>query len=94
VNRRGFDHLVAEISVAVGVRIPRYALWSHLHESGANPDALTARDSAAYCGAPLEDFLAARGLRLDARAKRRLRRCVARFDPDTPTPEELLFGAR
>jgi hypothetical protein len=94
VNRRGFDHLVAEISVAVGVRIPRYALWSHLHEHGADPDALTARASAAYCGQPLETFLAARGLHIDARAQRRLRRCVARFDPNVPTPEELLFGAR
>jgi len=93
VSRRRFDHLVVEISVAVGARIPRYALWMRMHQNGCDPETLTPQASAAFCGRPLEGFLAERGLQLTPRAQRRLRRCVERYNPEVPAPEELLFGA-
>jgi hypothetical protein len=86
--RRRFDHLVAELSVALGIAVPRHALWlaaaRHL-ESAAR--------SAAFCGAPLDAFLADEHLPpLRARERARLAREIARFDPSRRTPEEV-FGA-
>ncbi len=94
MSRRRFDHLVAEISVAAGVRIPRYELWLWIHQHGCNPEAMTARTSVAFCGRPLARFLAERDLELSPRARRRLLRAVSRYNPDVPSPEELLFGAQ
>ena len=93
MSRRRFDHLLAEISVAAGSRIPRYALWMRIHESGCDPEDLTPRASLAFCDGPLARFLAEHGLQLSPRAQRRLRRAVRSYDPTVPSPEEVLFGA-
>jgi hypothetical protein len=93
VSRRRFDHLVAEISVAAGIRIPRYDLWLWIHDHGCDPEAMSARASVAFCDGPLSNFLAERDLELSPRARRRLLRAVGRYDPDVPSPEELLCGA-
>ena len=90
MSRRRFEHLLAEISVAVGARIPRYALWLRLREEEMDPEALARAAALAFCRGPLEDFLAAQGLRLTTREQRRLIRNVARFDAEMPTPEERL----
>jgi hypothetical protein len=86
--RRRFDHLATELSVALGVRVPRHALWlaSAGHLDGAAP-------ASAFCCGPLDEFL--RGAQLpplDARARRRLRRAVERYDPARRAPEEILAG--
>jgi hypothetical protein len=89
VSRRRFEHLMIEISLAVGVRINRYALWLALHEQGMDPETLSREDALRFCDEPLWIFLAERGLELAAKPRRRLLREVARFDPSQPTPEEL-----
>jgi hypothetical protein len=94
VSRRRFDHLVAEISVAAGIRIPRYDLWLWIHDHGSDPEAMSARATVSFCDGPLSNFLAERDLALSPRARRRLLRAVGRYDPDVPSPEELLFGTQ
>jgi hypothetical protein len=89
VGRRRFDQLWVELSVAVGQRVPRYALWLRLHEHGFDPEDLSCEHALAFCGAPLSGFLDERGLALALRTRRRLVRSVARFDPSVPTPCEL-----
>ncbi len=79
---------MTEISVCIGRRIPRYALWLRLHHQGMDPEALSRGAALAFCQGPLQLFLAEHGVLLPARHRRRLLRSVARFDPDLPTPEE------
>jgi hypothetical protein len=88
VGRRCFDHLVGELSVALGLRVPRYALWLELHERGWDPERLGRTDAVAFCHGPLRDFLARRGWHLEPRRERQLLREVRRFDPRHPTPYE------
>jgi hypothetical protein len=89
--RRRFDQLATELSVALGVAVPRHALW--LATAGQLE---SAKDAAAFCDEPLDAYLAAARLpALRGQARLRLRRAVARFDPARPTPEEIigaLFG--
>jgi len=96
VSRRLFDHLHAEISVHIGSRIPRYALWLRLHDCGHDPEALTPSEATAFCRGSLGSFLAQRGYDLDGRALHRLHRTVGRFDPERLTPYEHMarLGAR
>jgi hypothetical protein len=88
VGRRRFDHLVVELSVALGRRVPRYALWLHLHERGLDPERLGRDEALAFCDGHLHAFLAAYGLHLAPRVGARLRRAVAGFDASHPTPYE------
>jgi hypothetical protein len=86
--RRRFEHLATELSVAIGVAVPRHALWlavaPHL-ESGER--------AAEFCGAPLDGFLAGEQLAPPPpRERARLLRSVARFDPARRTPEEIVAG--
>jgi hypothetical protein len=90
MGRRRFDHLVLEISLALGQRVSRYALWLRLHDLGWNPEQLTRDAALAFCGAPLSRFLADRGLTLSPRAKRGVQRAVGRYDPAVPTPYERM----
>ena len=92
MGRRCFDHLFCEISLTVGTPVPRYRLWLHLHESGLDPESLTAESAAAFCGDPLADFLAGIGIHIRRRELRRLRRTIARFDPQLPLPDETFAG--
>jgi len=89
-RRRGFDHLVEEISVAVGQRVPRYPLWLRLRAHGFDPEQLDRASAVAFCGAPLEGFLFEYGVCLPERELLRVRRSVRRFDPDYPTPYERM----
>jgi hypothetical protein len=88
MSRRRFEHLVAEISVQVGWRVPRYALWLQLRHEGMDPEALSRSAAVEFCDGPLHHLLAEYGVLLPARHRRRLLRSVERFDPDQPTPEE------
>lgn len=90
LDRRRFDHLVIELSVAIGVRVPRYPLWLRMHEQGFNPDDLSREDVVSFCGTSLSGFLASRGLHIGERARRRLQRQMERFDPAVPTPYERM----
>jgi hypothetical protein len=87
-SRRRFEHLLAEISVAVDTRISRYALWLRLREEDMDPEALSRTDALAFCNGALPGFLAERRLALSERERRRLVRSVGRFDAELPTPEE------
>jgi hypothetical protein len=88
VVRRRFDHLVVELSVAVGCMLPRYPLWLCLHESGFNPETLSKEQALAFCGEPMSAFLGERGLSLGIRARRHLMREIERFDPSVLSPFE------
>ena len=90
MSRRRFDHLVLEISLAVGERIPRYPLWLRLHELGWNPEQLSGQAAIAFCGAPLTRFLADHGLAIPPHARRRLERNLRRYDPAILTPYERM----
>lgn len=89
-RRRGFDHLVEEISVAVGRRVPRYPLWLRLRAHGFDPERLDRASAIAFCEAPLEGFLGEYGVSLPERELLRVRRSVRRFDPRYPTPYERM----
>ena len=90
MTRKRFDHLHVEVSLALGVCISRFALWLALHEEGHDPEDLSRQDTVAFCGAPLQSFLAGRGQRLSLRDRRRLEKAVSRYDPSHPTPEEVM----
>ena len=90
MSRRRFNHLVLEVSLAVGQRIPRYPLWLRLHELGWNPERLSAQATIAFCGAPLTRFLADHGFALSPRARQRLERNLRRYNPALPTPYERM----
>jgi hypothetical protein len=86
LERRRFDHLAAELSVALSLLVPRHALWL-----AAAAHLASAQAAAAFCDAPLDAFLDGAQLpELPTRARVRLRRIVARFDATQRTPEEIL----
>jgi hypothetical protein len=87
MNRRRFDHLVRELGHELGEAVPRFALWLRIHERGLDPENLTREEAVSLCGGFLKDFLGERGWRLGPLARRRLRRCVAGFEPPVSTPE-------
>jgi hypothetical protein len=89
MGRRRFEHLVVELSLALGQAVPRFRLWQALHDAGCDPERLEREQAVAFCDARLAGFLAGLGRSLEAGAARRLRRRVARFDPRYPTPEEV-----
>ena len=93
-RRRGFNHLVEEISVAVGRRVPRYPLWLRLRAHGFDPEQLDRASAIAFCEAPLETFLGEYGVRLPERELLKVRRSIRSFDPSVPTPYERMesFG--
>ena len=89
MRRRRFDHLVTELSVAVGRALPRYDLWLALRGCGHDPEALTRHAVLAFCDGPLRSFLRSHGLALEPRNARRLRKRLAGFDPRHAAPEEI-----
>ena len=89
-NRRRFNHLFEEVSVAIGHVAPRYALWLALQEQGLDPEALRRRDVLEFADRHLEAFLAEHEFALRSRHLARLRRCLDRFDPRHPTPYETM----
>jgi hypothetical protein len=90
VGRRRFDHLLIELSLALGVRVPRYPLWLFLRERGLDPEALGREDVSLFCHHYLDDALAILGETLGRRARRRLARRCLRYDPAQPSPEEFM----
>ncbi len=88
--RRRFDHLHAELSVAVGAPVPRYALWLWMREHGREPEHLSRCEALAFFDEDLDSFLRTRGVLLPRRCRSALRRRIARFDARHPTPEEHL----
>jgi len=90
VERRRFEHLFVELSVALGECVPRYALWLRIGELGWSPGALSQDAAVAFCRQDLPGFLAEHGLSLTPRRHRRLIRSVSRFDPQVRTPDEEL----
>jgi hypothetical protein len=88
LGRRRFDNLHVELSVALGVGIPRFELWMEFHEWDMDPEHLTHEEAIAFCAGPLERYLHRRGLSLRPRALRRLCRKVEKYDPSIMTPYE------
>jgi hypothetical protein len=88
--RKRFDHLVEEISMAVGAPIPRYRLWLRFHEHGCDPESITANMAVAFCDGPLKSFLREEGLRIGNWARHRVRKEVLRYDPRIPRPKDRL----
>ncbi len=90
MRRRRFEHLIIELSLALGRRVERYPLWLALRECGFDPESLGASDVDRFCGAPLDAWLDERGWTLSDRRRRRLMRALRRFDPGQPTPEDFM----
>jgi hypothetical protein len=88
VARRGFDHLFAELSVALGQRAPRYPLWLRIGEMGVDPAALGRDEAVSFCRSELPSFLTEQSLALSRRAQRTLLKRVERFQPSHQTPAE------
>ena len=90
MRRRRFDHLYEELSVRLGRLAPRYALWLHLREAGADPEQLSRADALRFVHEDLARFLADHGLALAAPELRSLVRSIARHDPRVPTPADWM----
>lgn len=88
MGRRRFDNLHIELSVALGVAVPRFELWIELHKYDIDPERLTRADTMAFCDGPLESYLHRCGLSLRPRTLRHLCRKVRKYDPAIPTPYE------
>jgi hypothetical protein len=90
VHRRRFDHLILELSLALDHNLSRYPLWLTFKELGVDPDQLSREVVIEFCDEHLGSFLEKLGSKLTPRQARRLRRAVARFDPELPTPYERM----
>lgn len=88
MERRYFDHLYAEISVAIGHRVSRYDLWLMIWTHGGDPDDLSRDEVQLFVEDGLGSFLTEEGRSLPARQRQRLEATLLRFDPAFPTPEE------
>lgn len=88
--RRYFDHLYAEICVALERRVSRYALWLMVWEAGGDPDELGRSQVEHFLAEHLDGLLREEGATLAPRKRRRLERSVLAFSPDHPTPEEWM----
>ena len=89
--RRRFDHFHAEFSVRTGKLLPRYGLWLSIRELGLDPETASADDLVDFLDFSAPSFLWEQlGLRLSERQWRRLRRAIARFDPERREPHEVL----
>lgn len=90
MSRRYFEHLYAEICVAVKHRISRYELWLLVWESGGDPDDLTSEQVRVFVREHLDSLLSEEGSPLEGRPRKRLEARLLDFDPRYPTPEEWL----
>ena len=90
MQRRRFDHLILELSLALDRNLPRYPLWLTFKELGADPDFLSREVVIEFCDEHLGGFLAHLGYALTPRQARRLRRAVARYNPEIPIPYERM----
>ena len=90
MQRRRFDHLIIELSLALDRNLPRYPLWITFKELGADPDCLSRKAAIEFCDEHMGEFLAHLGHALTPRQARRLRRAVERYDPEIPTPYERM----
>jgi hypothetical protein len=88
LDRRRFDHLYEELSVALDRLAPRYALWLHMGEIGLDPESLSRSQAVDFCEVHLTAFLHDHGLALAPGPRRRFEREVRRFDPSRLTPYE------
>ena len=86
MDRRRFEHLYVELSTALGERVPRYDLWLSLREQGLDPEDLELEEVLDYEERHLGGFMAGHGYVLRPRQRRRLRRVLARYDPELETP--------
>jgi hypothetical protein len=89
VSRKLFNHLFVELSLSIGTRVPRYALWLELHDLGWDPESLQVTEALAFCDGPMEGFLSNRGMRISRRGRKRLRKALANFDPTRSLPHEI-----
>lgn len=90
MHRRYFEHVYAEICVAVNLRIPRYDLWLLLGDDDGTADELTLPQARYFVENHLSAVLAESGGSISDRARRRLEKSILQFDPHHPTPEEWL----
>jgi len=94
MQRRYFDWIHVEISLALDRRISRYGLWLAIWEQGGDPDRLSCGEARHFVENGLSPLLEAEGARLSRRSRKRLDRRILHFDPRFPTPEEWLALSR
>jgi len=90
VDRRRFEHLHVELSLAADRNLPRYALWLALREQGLDPEDLEAEEVEEFEARHLDAFLAEQGVALRPRQRRRLRRRLRDYDPAHETPYDWM----
>ena len=93
MSRRYFEHLYAEVCVALDRRVSRYAFWLLIWEAGGDPDDLTRENVRTFLEQQLPVLLREEGAALSERGCRNLKRSVLAFNPEHPTPEEWLVQA-
>lgn len=91
MDRRRFDHLFVELSLACGQLMPRFRLWLFLRENGAEPDSLSRPEAVAFCRYGTPAFFTQEGLLQLTRWQRyKLCRRIAAFDPElTPRADPV-----
>ena len=92
MGRRIFSRLVVEISLIVRHYVSRRALWTHLHEIGVDPEQMTTKDAAAFCGLRLRRFLVAQGIRLEPSELHKLEHRLRAINPYRPDPYDRFEG--
>lgn len=85
---RYFEHLFAEISVAMGFRASRYDLWLAVWSHCGDPVELSRSSTERFLASGLDSFLTEEGASLSPSAKAKLSKTLLRFDPTHRTPEE------
>lgn len=90
MDRRRFEHLHVELSLAAGRNLPRYELWLCLREHGLDPEELEAEELEDFEQRHLDAFLAQQAVHLSPRKRRRLQRRLGGFDPTRETPYEWM----
>jgi hypothetical protein len=88
MERRRFDRLVVELSVALDRWVPRYALWQHVHDAGLDPERWTGAQAERFCLLELPRWLRRQGFALAEPRLAKLARTIGRMDPALLTPEE------
>ena len=88
VERRWFNHLFTELSVASGQIVPRYELWLRIGDLGVDPARLERGDVFSFCDEHLPAFLSEHQLAMSKRSHRKLLQSLRSFDPAQLSPEE------
>jgi hypothetical protein len=81
MQRRRFDRLVLELTLALDRPLPRFALWQAVHDAGLDPERWSGAEAERFCRLELPRWLRHRGYGLSDARVAKIARTLARFDP-------------